>query len=222
MFGRSKNNDENFVSAAAEVIEAKQTGWAVTRGSDAIVSNTTLRWKVRVLVKPEGEAPFEASFKANVPQLEELRKGQMVMVRYDSDDHSDISLDESPGAHLEAGLAMITARRPDIATTQVLGGSLVDLMRSAVNDKEGFRAQIQRATEQAQQAAATHAAQAAEQQQFAAQAAASAAAAQDPIGQIERLASLRDRGVLSDDEFEAQKSRILASTTTPDLEPRTS
>ena len=95
-------------------------------------------------------------------------------------------------------------------------------MRSAVSDKEGFRAQIQRATEQAQQAAATHAAQAAEQQRAAAQAAATAAAAQDLIGQIERLASLRDRGILSGDEFEAQKARILASTTTPGGEPRTS
>jgi hypothetical protein len=190
MFGRSKNTNENLLSATAEILEAKQTGWAVTRGNDAIVGNTTLRWKIRVLVKPEGEAPFEASFKANVPQLAELRQGQMVTVRYDRDDHSNINIDESPGAQLEAGLAMITARRPELATTQVLGGSLVDLMRSAVNDKEGFRAQIQRATEQAQQAAATHAAQSAEQQQAAAQA---TAAAQDPIGQIERLASLRDR-----------------------------
>ncbi len=37
----------------------------------------------------------------------------------------------------------------------------------------------------------------------------STADASDPVDRLERLAALRDRGVLSDAEFEAQKARIL-------------
>jgi hypothetical protein len=34
----------------------------------------------------------------------------------------------------------------------------------------------------------------------------------DTIDKLERLVKLRDRGVLSDDEFEVQKKRVLSST----------
>jgi hypothetical protein len=43
-----------------------------------------------------------------------------------------------------------------------------------------------------------------------AQAAGTAAAAADPTERLTKLADLRDRGVLSDDEFAAQKAKILA------------
>ena len=38
-----------------------------------------------------------------------------------------------------------------------------------------------------------------------------AAPAADPIAQIERLAELRDKGILSEDEFQAQKTQLLSS-----------
>lgn len=41
------------------------------------------------------------------------------------------------------------------------------------------------------------------------QAATGAGAAQDPVARLERLQSLKDRGLLSDAEFQAQKDRIL-------------
>jgi hypothetical protein len=37
------------------------------------------------------------------------------------------------------------------------------------------------------------------------------AAAPDPIAQLKQLAELRDQGILTDAEFEAQKAKILAS-----------
>ena len=37
------------------------------------------------------------------------------------------------------------------------------------------------------------------------------AAAPDPIEQLKELAALRDQGILTDAEFEAQKAKILAS-----------
>lgn len=37
-----------------------------------------------------------------------------------------------------------------------------------------------------------------------------AAPAADPIAQIERLAELRDKGILSEDEFQGQKTQLLS------------
>lgn len=42
-------------------------------------------------------------------------------------------------------------------------------------------------------------------------AAAAAPAAPDPIEQIERLAALRDKGILSEDEFQVQKTQLLSN-----------
>ena len=41
--------------------------------------------------------------------------------------------------------------------------------------------------------------------------AAAAAAAPDPIEQLTKLAQLKDQGILTDAEFQAQKAKILAS-----------
>jgi hypothetical protein len=56
------------------------------------------------------------------------------------------------------------------------------------------------------------------QQQYAQQQAAQQPAAQpqaapapDPIAQLKQLAELRDQGILTDAEFEAQKAKVLAS-----------
>jgi len=51
------------------------------------------------------------------------------------------------------------------------------------------------------------------QQQYAqqAQAAPPAAAAPDPIEQLKDLADLKDKGILTDAEFQAQKAKILGS-----------
>ena len=50
-----------------------------------------------------------------------------------------------------------------------------------------------------------------EQQQYAAPPPVAAAAAPDPIAQLKELAELKDQGVLTEDEFAAQKAKILAS-----------
>lgn len=48
------------------------------------------------------------------------------------------------------------------------------------------------------------------QQVYAAPTPAPAAPAPDPIAQLKELADLRSQGILTDDEFAAQKKRILA------------
>jgi hypothetical protein len=49
------------------------------------------------------------------------------------------------------------------------------------------------------------------QQQYAQQAPAPAPAAVDPIEQLKELAQLKDQGILTEEEFAAQKAKILGS-----------
>ncbi len=70
-------------------------------------------------------------------------------------------------------------------------------------DPNGFRAQMMQRGAEMQQQAMT-AMQAAE-----AQAAQAPPASNDPVDRLERLAALKDRGLITDDEFEQQKRRIL-------------
>jgi hypothetical protein len=54
--------------------------------------------------------------------------------------------------------------------------------------------------------------QAQDEQQYAAQAPAAAAPpAEDPIEKLKELAGLRDQGILTEEEFAAQKAKILAA-----------
>jgi membrane protease subunit (stomatin/prohibitin family) len=48
-------------------------------------------------------------------------------------------------------------------------------------------------------------------QQYAAQPTAPAPAAPDPIAQLKELAELKNQGILTEDEFAAQKAKLLAS-----------
>jgi len=50
-----------------------------------------------------------------------------------------------------------------------------------------------------------------QQQQYAAPPPAPAPAAPDPIAQLKELAELKNQGILTEAEFEAQKAKILAS-----------
>jgi Short C-terminal domain len=54
-------------------------------------------------------------------------------------------------------------------------------------------------------------AQYAQQPQYAEPPPPAAAAAPDPIGQLKQLAALKDQGILTEEEFAAQKAKILGS-----------
>ena len=70
-----------------------------------------------------------------------------------------------------------------------------DVIRQAIADPNAFRAEMMH--------------RAAEMQQAALNAAQAAQTAPDPIDRLERLAALKDRGLLTDDEFERQKRKVL-------------
>lgn len=198
MFGR-RDLSKVGIRAYAEVLAAEQSAFSVTVGNPNLVGNTEIRWKLHLRVTPDAEPPFEASVAALLPQLTRPRPGMRLPVLYDPKDHGRVEIDHQPAAAAEVAVDAVTAARPDLAGAAVMGMPMADVLRQAVADPAAFREEMMRRGAEMQQQAlgAAQAAQAAAQAQ------------QDPIDRLERLAALKDRGLLTDDEFEQQKRKIL-------------
>lgn len=196
MFGR-RDLSKVGVRAFADVLAAEQSAIAVTIGNPNLVDNTEVRWKLSLRVTPEDEPPFETSLTALLRQLSPPRPGMRVPVLYDPKDHSRVQLDRGPAATADAAIDAVTAARPDLAGAQVMGMPMTDVIRQAIADPGAFREEMMRRGAEMQQQA-LGAMRAAQPQQGA-----------DPIDRLERLAALKDRGLLTDEEFERQKRKIL-------------
>lgn len=209
VFGFGRNLHKVGVRAYAEILSADQTPVAISIGNPNLLNNTQIRWHLRLRVLPEGEPPFDASVHALLPQLNRPRPGTRVAVLYDPANHSKVELDHQPiSAAGDAGDAII-GNRPDLAEAEVMGMPMTDLIRQAIADPSGFRDQMmQRGAAMQQQALS--ALQASSSQTTQAQPATPPPS--DPIDRLERLAALKDRGLITDEEFAQQKSRILGET----------
>ncbi|EFG74901.1 hypothetical protein HMPREF0591_5198 [Mycobacterium parascrofulaceum ATCC BAA-614] len=196
MFGR-RDLSKVGVRAFADVLAAEQSAIAVTIGNPNLANNTEVRWKLSLRVTPDAEPPFEAALTALLPQLSPPRPGMRVPVLYDPKDHSRVRLDRGPAATADAAIDAVTAARPDLAGAQVMGIPMTDVIRQAIADPGAFREEMMRRGAELQQQA-LGAMRAAQPQQGA-----------DPIDRLERLAALKDRGLLTDEEFERQKRKIL-------------
>jgi hypothetical protein len=196
VFGR-RDLGKVGVRAYAEVLAAEQSAISVTVGNPNLVGNTEVRWKLRLRVTPNAEPPFEASVAALLPQLSPPRPGMRLPVLYDPKDHSRVQIDHRPAATADVAIDAVTAARPDLAGAQVMGMPMADVLRQAIADPTAFREEMMRRGAEMQQQA-LGAAQAAQAPQGA-----------DPIDRLERLAALKDRGLLTDEEFEQQKRKIL-------------
>jgi len=203
--------------AMAEILQAEQLPWAVGYGPQSVVQNTELMWRLRLRVNPEGEEPFDVETEQRWPQLEAPHAGQRVSVLYDPDDHSRVAIDHHRPAEVEAATAMIESRLSPEQTRALEGlgfGSVGDVLSAAIADPQGFTAKMQERVAAAQQAAMAQA----EAMRARAQAAQGGRSAPGPAGgapedlvdKLEKLADLRDRGALTEAEFEAQKQRLLA------------
>ncbi|WP_197283805.1 SHOCT domain-containing protein [Mycobacterium sp. Marseille-P9652] len=193
MFGR-RNLDKVGVRAFAEVLSAEQSALSVTVGNPNLVGNTEVRWKLRLRVLPETEPPFEAETAALLPQLTRPHPGMRLAVVYDPKDHGRVQLDHRPQATADAALDAITAARPDLRGAQVMGMPMGDVIRRAIADPNAFRAEMMRRSAEMQEQALG---------------AVQPAPPADPVDRLERLAALKDRGLLTDEEFDQQKRRIL-------------
>ncbi|BAX93865.1 SHOCT domain-containing protein [Mycobacterium shigaense] len=197
MFGR-RDLSKVGVRAFADVLAAEQSAISVTVGNPNLVGNTEVRWKLRLRVTPDGKPPFEASVAALLPQLSAPRPGTRLAVLYDPKDHGRVQIDHRPAGTADVAIDAVTAARPDLAGAQVMGMPMGDVIRQAVADPGRFRDEMMRRGAEMQQQALG-----------AAQAAQAQPAQQDPLDRLERLAALKDRGLLTDEEFEQQKRKIL-------------
>lgn len=181
-----KKLEQHGVRADAVVLEVGKRGMTVTHGNDAIVANTEVIVKLRLRVEPPSEPSFEVATKLRFSQFALPSVGQRLAVVFDPDHHDDLMLDP-------AGAGGSTAFAPGGVDLGALLGNVQEARAQAGGDREAL-AELLR--EQLGANATVIASSA-------------AAAPADPIAQLAQLSDLRDRGALSDEEFEAQKRRIL-------------
>jgi hypothetical protein len=197
MFGKDrleKKLREQGRRAQAEVLEAEQGGYGVTEGNPAFAGATEVVWKLKLQVRPEAGEPFEAVVKARFPQFGSPRKGLVLGVLYDPDDHSKVVVDESEEGMVETALGTAFANNPALAASP-MAGSIEEMMREAMADPTGFAEKMR-----------------AQSAPWVAAMGAPASSGDETIDQLEKLTELRDKGALSPEEFEAQKKRILGET----------
>lgn len=196
MFGRDEKLEEHGTRAPAEVVKAEQSGVGLTVGNPAFAGATEVVWKLDVKVKPEGAEPFDAHVEAQLPQYTTLMVGSTVPVLFDPGDHSKVTLDMSPQGWVDASAAQVEALTGNAA----LGAPIKEMMEAALKDPVGFQ---KHAMEQAQEAfkAAGFTGMPGVVQP--------ADSSSAMVDNLEKLADLRDRGVLTDEEFARQKAKLL-------------
>jgi putative oligomerization/nucleic acid binding protein len=198
VFGHDKKLAEHGTRAPAEVVKAEQSVAGVTAGNPAFAGATEVAWKLDVKVKSEGADPFDARVEARLPQYTVLRAGTTVPVVFDPDDHSKVTLDMSPEGWAQASAAQVGAMTGNAA----LAAPIQEMMQAALKDPVGFQKHAMEQAEEAFKAAGFNVSEMAP-------GAAAAGSSAEMVDTLEKLADLRDRGVLSDEEFAKQKQRIL-------------
>jgi hypothetical protein len=197
-----KLKEQGGKRAWATVVESKKE-WASTGGVNVApgqAGSITIHQKLRLSVEPDGEPPFESTVKQvfndsygwEIPQ-----EGYSVMVIYDPADHAKLVIDlesmpVAPGVDRDEAVARH------------------ERVMARMQDPAARRQQV----EKMKAKAATQVQSAAAMQQMMATAFPQAQGARpgpDVADQLTKLADLRDRGVLSDAEFEAQKAKILGA-----------
>ena len=183
--------EDHGKKAAATVLEIGKRGMAITTGSGQLVSDTEVAVKLNLRVEPEGEPPFEIWTRMRFSQFGVPTAGSKIAVIYDPEDHESMMLDSSPAAMIQAQMADRPAGLRDIAT-QVTTASL-----SGASPQD-IRAMLAQQVGQAYSATAMPT--------FGAPA---PAPQEDPLDRLEKLADLKAKGILTEEEFQAQKAKIL-------------
>ena len=157
------------------------------------MSDTEVALKLNLRVEPAGEPPFELWTKLRFSQFGMPRPGSKLAVIYDPEDHDSIMLDDSPQATIDVQMADMPAGMRDIVS-QVTAASLSGANREDVRSLAAQLGQQYAATTQAYHVTPA------------------AAAGEDPLDRLEKLADLRAKGILTEEEFQAQKAKILGSS----------
>jgi len=204
-----KKLEEHGKRAPAVVLEIAQRGMTVTTGSSQLVSDTEVMLKAKLRVEPDDEPAFEVEERFRFPQLAIPSVGSRLAVLYDPNDHETLMLDYSP-----EGAAMQFAGSSGVA------GVDVQSLMSKVQEAQGETQDPQELARILQRELRTNVnvQQRADSPQvtfgsgFGAPAGAGAQAGEDPVDKLTKLTELKEKGVLTDAEFEAQKARILGES----------
>jgi hypothetical protein len=229
MFGhhelRERKLRKSGKAAIATVLECRQTNWSETTGNPGLVGNTKVECKLKLRVEPDGESPFEAATDSLFGQFSIPSVGMPLQVLYDPSNHKKVAIDHSDAAEQATANAMIDQRLQPVidrarahgteagaATAEGLqqvlaSGMLTKFSRDPAKRAEQ-RDEIKKMMADAQ---AAHGVRPSNlivggQPVYAGQPGDAASAAD----QLAKLADLRDRGVLTDAEFEQQKQKLLA------------
>lgn len=197
MFGNKKKLEQQLADQGGTVAWATildtSSGWASAsmNGFNQVQSETD-HVKVSLRVAPDGQEPFEASFrqafKGNVPM-----KGWQCKVIYDPHDHSKIAVQEGsvtpPGIDHDKAERAAASRKEMMAAAR--SGNMAEYIEKrkaeALSGKlPGFVMVDGKVIS------------------------GGGAAQPDVTEQLTKLADLHDRGVLTDDEFQAEKTKLLA------------
>jgi hypothetical protein len=185
-----KQLEEKGKRANATVVEVAEKGMAVTSGAEGIAANTTVALKARLKVQPEGEPEFEVTQRFRFSQFAIPSAGMVLPVIYDPEDHDKLMIDESPEAQQQA--AMSSAGIDPSQISKFDPNQVGQMMQQA----QQMQAQFGSGQMQPGQMPGTAPPAPAEQQA-------------DPVAQLEKLQALKEKGALTDAEFEAEKAKIL-------------
>jgi hypothetical protein len=179
-----KRLQEHGVKASAVVLEIAERGMAVTNGAEGVVANTTLMLKTKLRVEPDGRPAFEVEKRFRYPQLAVPTAGMRVPVVFDPDDTDKIMLDDSSEVHIHSALVSSGISPESMAKVQSITSAAIG---------GATREELQEMAAAAFQPMPMPNAE------------------QNRLDQLEQLAGLHERGVLTDEEFAAQKAQILGS-----------
>lgn len=208
MFGhRSKRTRERLeadgVRASATVLEISGGRVSITTGNPQIAANTELPMKVRLRVEPKDQEPFEVTTKMTFSQFGVPREGGTIAVLFDPDDHDTVILDQTMGGGLSLAADQIRDRAEASGHPEL--DSIADIVERA---SAGGSIDVEAMQRQIREQFAPGGSAAPDLSAFFP----TAAAAEDPVDKLAKLADLKEKGLLTDEEFDAQKARILGET----------
>ena len=228
LFGKKKDILSSGAQARALITRVDDTGMTI---------NNNPRVKLTLQVQPEGDVPFEVTKKMTVSRLSIPAVGTSIWVRYDATDKSRVEIDQAKNdeagatgapAHGPAAGAAALGTFPISSTTfstTIDGGSTVIDARGV----PGLRGELMKAVQDVQAGGDPNelreAVMKAMSQGTAVNMPAGSLApgatpalpgqpppAEDPLDQLSKLNDLRQRGALTEAEFQAQKAKILGES----------
>jgi len=198
-----KKVEEHGKRAPAVVVEIAESGMSISSGQ--LVADTEMVLKTKLRVEPLDEPPFEVEERFRYPQLAVPSVGSRLAVLYDPSDHDKLMIDRSPG-----GMAT------QFATAAGIQGNSLQSLMSTVQEAEAETKdpqQLARLLRERLGANVTVQQQDSSDVTFGTPSTGFAtpapAPAEDPVDKLAKLQELREKGTLTDAEFESQKTRIL-------------